>query len=253
MEKSTLDKVPGWASLMLKYYNDPIFEGLGTKFWKVCVWVNFGKFMPVFLFISFMYYYDNFSVGAWVYTALHGIYGYCWLIKDFGFRDHQLNRKSSIGGAAYFMGTLGVAYMSIGWLFISRHIEPSGFELFFAICLHHLGVVTMIAADAQRHFTLKYKKGLYTDGMNRYTRNANYLGEIMLYTAYVFLADHWFAWCVLAAQSILMFIPRMYSKDRALSRHPGWEEYKARTGMLIPWGLINGRALYELFSKNDNK
>jgi protein-S-isoprenylcysteine O-methyltransferase Ste14 len=61
--------------------------------------------------------------------------------------------------------------------------------------------------------------------MNRYTRNPNYLGEIMLYTSYVFLADHWFAWCVLAAQSILMFIPRMYAKDRVLSRHPGWAEY----------------------------
>jgi protein-S-isoprenylcysteine O-methyltransferase Ste14 len=121
--------------------------------------------------------------------------------------------------------------MAIGWLFISRHVEPSIFDLFFAIFLHHLGVVTMIAADGQRHFELKHKKGLITGGVYKYTRNPNYL------------ADHWFAWLVIAVQSFVMFIPRMYMKDRTISRHPGWAEYKAQSGLLIPWAVINGRGL----------
>lgn len=249
MSNQQLDKMPVWAEFIYRYFNQLIFDAPGKRVWKVAWWINFGKISPVFVFLGMMAYYDNFSTAAWVYTALHGVYGYCWLIKDFGFRDHQLNQKTSVLGALLFYITLGVGYIAIGWLFISRHVEPSNLDLFFAICLHHLGVVTMIAADGQRHFTLKYRKGLFTDGLYRYTRNPNYLGEIMLYGAYVYLADHWIAWLVLVAQSVLMFFPRMYAKDRAISRHPGWAEYKAQTGLVIPWGLINGQAFRDQFKK----
>lgn len=82
--------------------------------------------MPMFLFFGLMFYYDNFTTQAWVYTALHGIYGYCWLIKDFGFRDHMFDQKTSLLGMLFFYATLGAGYMSIGWLFISRHLPSSG-------------------------------------------------------------------------------------------------------------------------------
>ncbi len=39
----------------------------------------------------------------------------------------------------------------------------------------------MLVSDAQKYYTLKYKKGLISDGMFYATRNPNYLGEIMLY------------------------------------------------------------------------
>ena len=38
------------------------------------------------------YYYDvdkykNYSLGAWIYTILHGTYGACWVLKDLTFPD----------------------------------------------------------------------------------------------------------------------------------------------------------------------
>ncbi len=45
----------------------------------------------------------------------------------------------------------------------------------------------MLVSDAQKYYTLKYKKGLISDGMFYATRNPNYLGEIMLYRIFYVL------------------------------------------------------------------
>ena len=37
----------------------------------------------------------------------------------------------------------------------------------------------MIASDAQKYFTLRLKRDLITDGMYRFIRHPNYLGEMM--------------------------------------------------------------------------
>jgi protein-S-isoprenylcysteine O-methyltransferase Ste14 len=241
------DPIPGWAKLALKIVDSLSFEAPGRPVVKVAWAVNFHKIFTAFLVLWMMFAFNNFSVGAWVYLALHGIYGYCWLIKDFGFRDHQLESRLSVTGTAgLYVGLIGL-YWIIPFLFLSRHVEPSGFDLFLAVSLHTLGVVTMIAADGQRHWALKYRTGLIKDGMFRYTRNPNYLGEVMLYSAYAYLANHWVAWLIIAYMTFFAFIPRMYRKDHSLSRYPGWAQYKATSGVLIPWGLLNGRALVDLF------
>ncbi|MFZ5609622.1 MAG: DUF1295 domain-containing protein [Pseudomonadota bacterium] len=228
------------------------FKAPGKPRVKIAWAVNAHKIITAFIILGLMAAYDNFSPPAWVYLALHGTYGYCWLIKDLGFRDHLLEEKTSIFGAVMlYVGLIGW-YWVIPWLFIARHLAPSGFDLFFAITLHSLGVVTMIASDCQRHFSLKYHPGLITGGMYRYTRNPNYLGETMLYSAYAYLADHWLAWAIVAYAVFGTFLPRMYRKDHAISRHPGWEGYYARTGLLIPWALLNGRAFIDLFRERQN-
>ncbi|MBR9866398.1 MAG: DUF1295 domain-containing protein [Oceanospirillales bacterium] len=214
---------------------------------KVSWSVNLHKIITLFLILFMMYYYDNFTVGAWIYIAIHGIYGYCWLIKDLGFRDHRLESKTSIGGAVMLYLVLIAWYWVIPYLFISQKVIPSNFDLFFAVCLHTLGIVTTIAADGQRHFSLKYRKGLITGGMFRYTRNPNYLGEIMIYSSFAYLANHWIGWVIVTYAAITTFFPNMYNKDASISRHPGWNEYKSQSGLIVPWALLNGRALINAF------
>ena len=128
-----------------------------------------------------------------------------------------------------------------------------------------VGVGLMVAADAQKYYSLQHKRGLITTGMNAYTRNPNYLGEMLLYSAFAILARHWVAWAgatlslvlfggrrptcacnnivfrrgcgvcaVLAFFWTAIFFPNMHAKDKSLSRYPEWAAYKARTGMLLP-------------------
>ena len=122
-------------------------------------------------------------------------------------------------------------------MFISRHLDPSGPLLFTAIAIHTWGITWMIAADCQKHFSLKYNRGLITEGVFAYTRNPNFLGEIMIYFAYALLAQHWIGYAVLT-YAILIFYSRMLVKDASISRYPEWEEYAARSSRLIPWGLF---------------
>ena len=91
---------PGWAQ---KLYDIVGFMtedfGGGPKQLKMAWVINFHKVFTLFIIAAMMLYLGNFSTVAWVYLGLHGIYGYCWLVKDFGFRDGSFNAHVTWGGA----------------------------------------------------------------------------------------------------------------------------------------------------------
>ena len=66
------------------------------------------------------------------------------------------------------------------------------------------------------------------------------------------LASHWIAWAILAYACVCVFFPRMLVKDASISRYPGFEEYRARSGLLIPWAFFNGRAIADLFKRGQS-
>lgn len=241
--------VPGWAKLFSNIQRIMVWEFPGTKNIKMAWTINLHKIITLFIVLGMMFHFDNFSTAAWVYLAIHGIYGYCWLMKDFSFRDHRWETPTSLGGAINLYLILIGWYWLIPYLFFATGSEPSNFDLFFAITLHTLGVVLTVGADCQRHFTLKYNKGLMTGGLFKYTRNPNYLGEVMIYSSFAYLAGHWLGWVIVGYAMLSTFFPNMLAKDASISRHPGWDEYKAQSGILIPWALLNGRALTDLFRK----
>ena len=51
--------------------------------------------MPFYIF-GMMVYFDNYSLAAYLYLALHGSYGMIWLLKDFTFPDGSFQRKVCI-------------------------------------------------------------------------------------------------------------------------------------------------------------
>lgn len=242
------EPIPGWAKPLLWVNDNLIFDAPGKPVCQIRWGVNFHKIFTLFLIFGMMVYTQNFSDGAWVFLALHGIYGYCWLIKDYAFRDLQFEKKISVLGVVNMYILLIAWYWLAPWLFLSRHVVLSGPELFLAIAIHTLGVVVMVSGDGQRHWVMKYHKGLMNFGMYRYTRNPNYLGEIMLYFAYAFMARHWLSWLVFAFMTVY-FLARMTRKDQSISRYPGWAAYKEQSGLVIPWALLNGRAWKDLFGK----
>jgi len=229
---------PAWAKWLYDTsgYMMEDFGG-GPKFLKMAWVINLHKIITAFIIIGLMVHYDNFSNVAWIYLGLHGIYGYCWLVKDFGFRDGSFETRVTWGGAlmTYFM--LIAWYWLLPYLFISGHVQPSGPVLFIAIAMHTQGITWMIAGDCQKHFSLKYNRGLITEGVFKYTRNPNFLGEILIYASYALLLNHWVGYLVLA-YAIVIFYSRMHVKDASISRYPEWDEYSAQSSRLIPWGIL---------------
>ena len=201
--------------------------------------INFQKTGTFFYILLLMNYYQNFSLGACVYLALHGMYGFCWMLKHFAFPDRSWEKKITIGGGLMaFVLVLGL-YWVFPYLLISGILGPdqkmaSLTILTAAISLHTLGVVIMMTADCQKYFTLKYHQGLIREGLFKYIRHPNYLGEIMLYASYAIIVQHWIPWAILAWVWIGVFLVNILQKEASISRYPEWADYKKQSGMLIP-------------------
>ena len=211
----------------------------GPRLLKLAALINFqkGGTLPFVLFL--MYYFENYSINAWVYLGMHGSYGLCWLIKHAYFPDKRWDVPITIGGAVMsFVLLLGLYWLFpiilIGPWFHSIPSDWSGPYLGSCIFLHTLGVAIMMASDAQKYYTLKYKPGLIQEGLFSRTRNPNYLGEMMIYGSYALMARHWLAWMILAWVWLGYFTINMIIKDRSLSTKAGWPEYKKKSGILFP-------------------
>ncbi|NQV49241.1 MAG: DUF1295 domain-containing protein [Candidatus Marinimicrobia bacterium] len=202
--------------------------------------INFQKGMTAFWVLGLMYYYQNFSTQAWVYLALHGSYGFSWILKDVIFPDARWQKNITLaGGMVAILAVLG-PYWVAPYLLISPVLGPlhhgaDWFWMTLAIFSYSLGLAIMLSADAQKFYTLKYQKGLITTGMFAWVRHPNYLGEMMIYSAFAIVAWHWIPWAILAWVWLGYFSVNIIMKERSMSRYPEWAAYKKRTRFLLPW------------------
>ena len=133
-------------------------------------------------------------------------------------------------------------YWVFGWLLISGVSRPSyplADYIWFCLCvsLCIMGCVVMIAADAQKYFTLRIERGLITDGMYRFIRHPNYLGEMMTYCSFALMVWHWLPFLVLAWIWGGLFAVNIKLKEVSMSRYAKWADYKKRSWWLVP-GLL---------------
>jgi len=108
-----------------------------------------------------------------------------------------------------------------------RKIYPLPDYAWFCLCISLciLGCVIMISADAQKYFTLHLQRGLITDGMYRFIRHPNNLGEMMVYGSFALMVWHWLPVMVLAWIRAGMFAVKMTLKEHvALPRVGGLQE-----------------------------
>lgn len=232
--------LPAWVRAMRRL-NDHLSRDFlgGPRPWKLAWVVNAQKAGTFLALGAMMWLYRNDSPAAWVYLALHGGYGLVWIIKDLSFPDPNWQVRVTIGGGVNaFVLVLGW-YWVIGWLLISGRgggpyplPDPAWFCLCITLCL--VGSALMVGADAQKYFTLRLRPGLITDGLFRYIRHPNYLGEMLIYGAFALMAWHWLAALVLAWVWCSLFAVNMIAKEASLSRHPGWAEYRQRSWWLLP-------------------
>ena len=186
-------------------------------------YVNLHKGGIVVYLFSMMVYYDNWSLGAWLYFAMHGSYGICWLLKDFVFPDPSWRKKCTIVSWLLPWPIAMVPYMLPGYWMMSRQgtetvQNPSGERMFISLILYIFGLVFVMLTDAQKYLVLKERKGLITHSMMGNSRNMNYLGEMMLYAAFGVLVGRWETWLIYSYMWGIVFMIRMTIKDYSLSK-----------------------------------
>jgi len=195
--------------------------------------INLHKGGTAFLVIGLMFFYQNFSTGPWVYLALHGSYGFLWLLKDRMFPDKQWEQIVSVPYGIFVFLVLGL-YWIAPLLLISQRIEPPAAIIAAAVAMNMFGVMLHYGSDAQKYFTLKYKPGLITEGFFARCRNTNYLGELMIYSGFALLTVSWIGFIGIGAFFIGAFTPNMIKKDKSLARYPEFNNYKKKSGLLFP-------------------
>ena len=195
--------------------------------------INLHKGLTSLFVIGLMFYYQNFTVGSWVYLSLHGTYGLLWLLKDRIYPDKQWEQEISPIQSVVAFFILG-AYWVAPFILISSGKIPPLPLIAAAISINILGVFLHYASDAQKYFTLKYQPGLITEGFFARCRNTNYLGEVLIYTSFAMLAMHWLSFLILELFFAAIFLPNMMKKEESLSRYVAFEAYQKQSGLLLP-------------------
>lgn len=222
--------------------------------------INLHKTTIGLVVLALMLASGDFSLAALLYLALHGAYGLLWLVKDVAFPDPSWRSPCSISSAiAIFVFPLGLYYLAPlvmltplgtlvpgGWG--TTATLPSGVA-FAAVLCFSIGSFLHFVADAQKHFVLAHQRPrqLITTGLFSATRNPNYLGEILIYSAFNLLAQHWLPWAACAVVWAGIFLPNMLAKERSMSRYPEHAAWVARTGLLLPKPSTLLRALPLVF------
>ena len=200
---------------------------------KIKHFLNLHKGTTFILVLGLMLAYNNFTIGAWVYLALHGTYGLLWLLKDRIYPDKQWEQEVSLVNGIVVFGIVGL-YWIAPFILISNRSEPALPLVAAAIATTILGIFLHYASDAQKYFTLKYQPGLITEGFFARCRNTNYLGEILIYLGFAIIVAHWLPFIILGGFIALVFLPNMRKKDQSLSRYPEFVAYQAKSGLLFP-------------------
>jgi protein-S-isoprenylcysteine O-methyltransferase Ste14 len=207
----------------------------GPKLLRLSWVINAQKGGTLLFVLGLMWFFDAWHPTMWTYLALHGTYGVCWLLKHAVFPDTRWDVPVTFGGAFMsFALTLGLYWVAPS-LIAAGFTRPAA-PAMIAVCiaLHTLGLALMFGSDAQKYFTLRLRPGLITDGFFARIRHPNYLGEMLIYASYAVLAGHWVPWLILAWVWLGVFLPNILLKEASLSRHPGWVDYRRRSGLLWP-------------------
>ena len=195
--------------------------------------INLHKGLTVFVVAGLMMFYKNYSIAAWVYLSLHGTYGILWLLKEKIFPDQYFKEKinfiTSVTGFI-FLGSYWIA----PFILISSQKSVSSPIIAASISINIIGVFLHFASDAQKYFTLRIQKELIKDGFFKKIRNTNYLGEILIYLSFAILSMSYIPFAVLALFFFVVFLPRMIKKDKSLTKYYSFEEYKKKTGLILP-------------------
>ena len=215
---------------------DPVNSPLsfGPKLIKFNWIINTQKTGTIILMSFLMYYYQNFSDGAWLYLSLHGTYGLIWLLKDMVFPDKSFQHKLAIL-PSILVALFLLSYWLMGFEVMSGigDQSPSPKKIFGCFFLFSIGNILMICTDFQKFLELKYKKGLIDDLFLKNNRNTNYFGEILVYLTFAIACGRKEGYIMLISEWIIFFGSRIYIKDLRLAKKHGFEKYKKNSYIIL--------------------
>jgi protein-S-isoprenylcysteine O-methyltransferase Ste14 len=201
---------------------------------KTSTAINAHKALVIPVVLGLMWFHQNWSTEAFIYLSLHGTYSVLWLVKQSLYPDKRFDERQPFWIGALFIFLPLAGYYAAPYLLISRRVVLPPYLVGVVLAVYTVGIFLHYASDAQKYYTLKLQQGLIEEGLFGRTRNPNYLGEILIYVSFALMSLHWIPFLILAGWVFGFFLPNMRKKDKSMSRHPRFDEYRTRTGLLFP-------------------
>ena len=194
--------------------------------------VNVAKVVTILCLLALPLFYPIHTRQA-AYLALQVSYCVWYLMKQAIMREPVFKERDSLLDAIQVVAIVGVFYALPGWLAFMNP-EPVGDAILAAsIALFFFGSVINTGADVQKTTTLRLRQGLITDGFWRLSRNINYFGDVLRYSAFALIAGSIWAWAV-PITVLAIDLGRMRKKDASLARLPGYAAYRIERARAHP-------------------
>jgi len=196
--------------------------------------VNVAKVVTILCLLSLPFFYEVHARQA-VYLAMHVSYCAWYLLKQAILREAVFRERDSALELVIVVVMIGVVYALPGWLAFRNTTPVSNLELVAGVTLFFFGSVINSSADVQKITALRLRPGLITDGFWGLSRNINYFGDLMRYSAFALLSGSAWSWLV------VLFVlgnnlDRMRKKAQSLSRYPEYAAYQRNVPALLPLG-----------------
>jgi protein-S-isoprenylcysteine O-methyltransferase Ste14 len=240
--------MPDWAAALYGLSERALPDAAGRGGIRLNRVIDLHKGLTGPLVLALMAAFGVWTTAAWIYLALHGSYGVVWVLKDVTLPDRKWQRRVTWPAAAaawiflthYWVAPALLVLGSAGALDLGEWSPASSPVLAAAVAVYAVGLVLMLGADVQKNLTLGLRDrgegggGLIESGFFARARHPNYLGEMMVYGAFALVVGHWLPWVILVAVWALVFVPNMLAIEASVSRHPGYDDWRDRTGFLLP-------------------
>lgn len=203
---------------------------------KIQTFISSQKGVTALVVLMMIAIFDQWqNTTAWVYLALHGTYGFLWVIKSRIYPDKKFEKITNLGFALVIWGSLSLYWIS-PYILTSRSVQVPAWYLALCISMFVFGVFFHFVTDMQKYVYLQLQPNqLITEGMMARVRNMNYFGELLIYLALALMAAHLLPLILLLVWILFYWLPNMRKKDHSLSRYASFSEYKRRTKLFIPY------------------
>ncbi len=194
---------------------------------------DLSKIFTLVFIASLIYIKEVFTLSAWLYLGFYTSYFLASVIKRVVYPDKSFDDTLEMGDYITAIPLFFGIYWILPFVAIVVNGESplSHVQVFASSVLFVVGLVTLTISEMELYHTLLNKPNmLVTEGMRRFIRRPNLIGEALVYGSFAILSRSVYSWVILAIAWVAVFIPYNYAVEKRLERYGDeWIAYKDRT------------------------
>jgi protein-S-isoprenylcysteine O-methyltransferase Ste14 len=200
--------------------------------------INIAKMITISCLIGLALIYGIHDWRQVIYLCLHLSYCSWWLLEQLLFpqrRQQIFTDKINLFSFVSILLFVGVFYALPGYLAFTNSQPIDYLSVSVALPLYIFGSLINTAADVQKMVEKGMGAGLVSDGIWRSIRHVNYLGDLMRYTSFSFIAGSGCAF-ILPSLIFILYLQRISKKEIAMAdKYPQFTAYQQNSTRLFPF------------------